>query len=98
MRRLGRDPKILDYSYCLIIPSGELFCSNKVLKACVVGIDGREIYVDLVVFDINDFEVILGMDLLSKYCVVIDCNKKTVTFQPQGKKKFTFTSINKRML
>ena len=53
-------------------------------------------YVDLVVLDIEDFEVILGMDQLSKYRVAIDCNKKTLTFQPPGEKKFTFAGTNKR--
>ena len=97
IRRLGRHPEILDHNYCITIPSGEVLCSNKILKACVVIIEGREIYVDLVVLEIEDFEVILGMDWLSKYRAAIDFNNKTVTFQLPGEKKFTFVGTNKRM-
>ena len=62
---------------------------------CVFIIEGREMCVDLIVLDIEDFKVIMGMDWLSKYRIAIDCNKKTVMFQQPGEKKFTFIGTNK---
>ncbi|XP_062103472.1 uncharacterized protein LOC133814542 [Humulus lupulus] len=38
------------------------------------GIDGRELYVDLNVLDLSNFDVILGMDFLSKYGASIVAN------------------------
>ena len=45
---------------------------------------------DLVVLDMIDYDVILGMDFLSKYGAMIDCKAKTVGFKPPKKEMFTF--------
>ena len=42
--------------------------------------------------DITDYDVILGMDFLSKYGAMIDCKAKTVGFKPPGEEMFTFFS------
>ena len=38
----------------------------------------REFYVDLLAFPFHEFDLILGMDWLSKYRAIVDCDKKTV--------------------
>ena len=40
--------------------------------------------------DMTDYDVILGMDFLSKYGAMIDCKAKIVGFNPPGEEKFTF--------
>ena len=52
--------------------------------------DGRELHVDVMELELNDFDLILGMDLLEKYGVNIDCKRKTVTFTPEGETPFVF--------
>ena len=42
---------------------------------------------DLVVLDMFDYEVILGMDWLSKYYARIYCKKKIVIFRPPGEEE-----------
>ena len=37
----------------------------------------------------TDYDVILGMDFLSKYWAMIDCRAKTVGFKPPGEEMFT---------
>ena len=70
--------------------------SDQILRACTVLIDGRELFVDLVVLDMFDYEVILGMDWLSKYHASIDCKKKIVIFRPPGEEEFLlFATSNK---
>ena len=49
----------------------------------------RELCADLVILNMTDYDVILGMDFLSKYGIMIDC-KATVGFNPPGEEKFTF--------
>ena len=34
--------------------------------------------------EIDDFDLILGMDTLAKYRANIDCKRRTVTFSPEG--------------
>ena len=40
---------------------------------------GYDTWVDLIILGMVDFDVILGMDWLSPYHAVLDCNAKTVT-------------------
>ena len=57
---------------------------NKILRDCSVMIGYREITFDLVFFDLEDFDVILGMDWLASYHASIDCFRKRVTFSIPG--------------
>ena len=50
----------------------------------------RELSIDLVILDMVDYDVILGMDFLSKYGATIDCKAKVVSFQPPGEEWFVF--------
>ena len=45
---------------------------------------------NLIVIDMTDYDVILGMDKLSTHHTVIDCWKKRVCFQPLKAKSFKF--------
>ncbi|XP_062093931.1 uncharacterized protein LOC133799942 [Humulus lupulus] len=40
--------------------------------------------------ELHDYEVILGMDWLSKYNATIDCRKKTMIFKPSKEDEFMF--------
>ena len=60
------------------------------MKPCEVSISGNTLYVDLIIIEMHDYDVILGMDWLSKHYAKIDCKKKEVTFRPPQKESFTF--------
>ena len=62
VRKLGKPLETLNLRYCVTILSGEVLCSCQVLRACLIQIAGRDLYVDLIVLDIQDCDVILGMD------------------------------------
>ena len=40
--------------------------------------------------EIDDFDLILGMDVLEKYGPNINCKTNTVTFAPEGEMPFMF--------
>ena len=46
-------------------PLSDSLDTDVVLSGCPVLIEGRELLVDLVLLDVMDFDVILGMDWLS---------------------------------
>jgi hypothetical protein len=50
----------------------------------VVTIQGRDTRVDLILLDMVDFDLILGMDWLSPHRAVLDCYAKTVTLAMPG--------------
>ena len=51
-------------------------------------IAGRKLFADLVVLDMIDYDVILGMDFLRKYNAKIDCKGRKVIFRPGIGDKF----------
>ena len=52
--------------------------------------EGRELHVNVMELEIDDFDLILGMDMLAKYGANIDCKRRTVTFSPEGEEPFVF--------
>ena len=65
------------------LPSVEVLLSSHWLRHVLVEIAGRELSADLVVLNLVDYDVILGMHFLGKYNATIDCRKKRVVFQPE---------------
>ena len=45
---------------------------------------------NLIELELTEFDIILGMDFLSKYSASIDCKRKMVTFQPEGEDPFVY--------
>ncbi|XP_075087797.1 uncharacterized protein LOC142169785 [Nicotiana tabacum] len=58
---------------------GDSVVVDRVYQSCVVTFYGYETKSDLLLLDMVDFEVIVGMDWLSLYHVIPDCHAKTVT-------------------
>ena len=50
----------------------------------------QEMSVDLVLLDLQDFDVILGMDWLASYHAFVDCFRKQVTFSISSQSEFSF--------
>ena len=58
---------------------------NQQCPRCVIEIAGHQFYVDLIPFNLREFDLILGMDWLTKYGACIDCkNKKVILNSPDN--------------
>ncbi|KAA0057668.1 pol protein [Cucumis melo var. makuwa] len=79
-------------------PSGECMLSKEKVKACQIEIAGHVIEVTLIVLDMLDFDVILGMDWLAANHASIDCSRKEVTFNPPSRASFKFKGEGSRSL
>ncbi|KAA0025824.1 gag protease polyprotein [Cucumis melo var. makuwa] len=64
--------------------------SKEKIKACQVEVANHMLNVTLLVLDIQDFDVILGMDWLSANHASIDCFHKEVVFNPPFGTNFKF--------
>jgi len=51
---------------------------DEVYKRVVLYVEGMELQVDLMPLELYDFDLILGMDWLSKYKAQVNCFTKTV--------------------
>ncbi|XP_070040284.1 uncharacterized protein [Nicotiana tomentosiformis] len=60
-------------------PVGDSIIVDRIYRSCIVTFCGHETRVDLQLLDMIDFEIILGMDLLSPYHAILDFHAKTVT-------------------
>ena len=47
-------------------------------KNCPLMVHDREFLVDLLALPFHEFDLILGMDWLSKHRAIVDCDKKTI--------------------
>ena len=50
-------------------------------KNCLIIIHDREFSVDLITLPFREFDLILGIDLLSKHWAIIDCDKKIIVLR-----------------
>ncbi|KAL0553609.1 hypothetical protein IC582_007509 [Cucumis melo] len=72
--------------------------SNEKVKACQIEIAGYVIEVTLLILDMHDFDVILGMDRLAANHASIDCSCKEVAFNTPLNASFKFKAEGSRSL
>ena len=60
------------------LPAGDLLVSDRVFIDSRVLIRGQEFPTDLAALDMRDFDVVLGMDWISRHRATLDCYKKEV--------------------
>ena len=85
----------IDYSMVVSLPTGDSLIVDKVYMGCRVIIEGHEFRANLVLLDIQDFNVILGMDWLSRHHATMDCFRKEVKFCRPGEPEITFYGVRK---
>ncbi|KAL0411106.1 UNVERIFIED_CONTAM: hypothetical protein Slati_3700300 [Sesamum latifolium] len=63
---------------------------NSIRKGSLVKIGDVNLPVDLIVMDLKEFDVILGMDWLAQHRAVVDCYKKEVMIESSGESRVVF--------
>ena len=58
----------------------------------------RELYVNLIILNMYDYDVILGMDFLSKYNATIECQHRKVTFKPNDNDEFSYVGEDRKKI
>ncbi|KAL0540972.1 hypothetical protein IC582_020998 [Cucumis melo] len=90
--------ELLHHVLSVSTPSDECMLSKEKVKTCQIEIAGHVIEVTLLVLDMLDFDVILGMDWLAANHASIDCSRKEVTFNPPSRASFKFKGEGSRSL
>ncbi|GKD44231.1 putative reverse transcriptase domain-containing protein, partial [Tanacetum coccineum] len=80
----GLEPSDLGFKYEIEIASGQLVEIDKVIKGCKLEIEGHIFDIDLIPFGHGSFDVIIGMDWLSKYKAEIIYHEKVVRIPLSG--------------
>ena len=85
----------IDYSIVVSLPIGDSWIAESVYLDRRVIIGGQEFLADLILLDIHDFDVILGMDWLSRHHAIVDCYRKEVRLCRPGKIEVVFYGLRK---
>ncbi|GJY49345.1 putative reverse transcriptase domain-containing protein [Tanacetum coccineum] len=71
-------PSTLDVSYVVELDDGRIEKTNTFLRGCTLGLLGHPFNIDLMLVELGSFDVIIGMDWLSRYHAVIIYDEKAV--------------------
>ena len=83
-KKLCRGEERIRKTFRTALPSEDVLLSEYWVRQVPIIICDRELHVDLIIIDLKDFDVILGMDFLGKYNAVINCRQRKVTFTLDG--------------
>lgn len=81
---LGIASELLPARVRVLTPVGDSLIVDQVCRLCVFVLYEFESRVDLILLDIMDFNVILGMDWLSPQYAIVNYYAKTVTLSLQS--------------
>ena len=79
------------------LPVGDPLLADRVVRDSRVLIEGQEFPADLVALDMRDFDVVLGMDWLSRHRATLDCYKKEVKLHKPGKMEVKFKGLRREL-
>ncbi|GJV48163.1 putative reverse transcriptase domain-containing protein [Tanacetum coccineum] len=71
-------PSTLANSYDIELADGRITGVNTIIRGCTLNLLNHTFNIDLMPVELGSFDVVIGMDWLSKYHVVIVCDEKTV--------------------
>ncbi|XP_076925546.1 uncharacterized protein LOC143588429 [Bidens hawaiensis] len=103
---LGIEPNKLDTKYSIELSNGKMIETSKVVRNCSIRLTNHTFSIDLLPVELGSFDILVGMDWLSKNQAEIDCSEKlirlplpsgeTLTVQgEQGNSELKLTSIMK---
>ena len=89
-RELGLEVETLKEPLYMSSPLGIRARIGMICRGCELEISGTLLTVDLRIMDMSEFDVILGMDWLTAYRVVIDCERRRVIAYTQNGTRVVF--------
>ncbi|KAL2240889.1 UNVERIFIED_CONTAM: Transposon Tf2-11 polyprotein [Sesamum indicum] len=82
--KIPRKNSRLGCNLMIYLPVGGGVVVNSIRKGSLVTIGDVNLPVDLIVLDLKEFDVILGMDWLAQHKAIVDCYKKEVVIEYSG--------------
>ncbi|GJR34918.1 putative reverse transcriptase domain-containing protein [Tanacetum coccineum] len=82
-------PTVLDHDYAVELADGRIIGVNTIIRSCTLNFLNHPFNIDLMPVEMGSFDVIIGMDWLSRYQAVIVCADKIVRI-PWGRETLIF--------
>ena len=87
MSNVNVESQPIDCSIVVSLPTGDSRLAKSVYMDSRVIIGGQEFLENLILLDIHDFDVILGMDWLSRHHAIVYCYEKRLGSTDQGRQR-----------
>ncbi|GKC23803.1 putative reverse transcriptase domain-containing protein [Tanacetum coccineum] len=81
-------PSALDTKYAVKLADRKIIGADTIIRGCTINFLNNPFNIDLMPVELGSYDVIIGMDWLTKYHVVIVCDEKLVRI-PFGNEIFT---------
>nr|GFB58607.1 putative reverse transcriptase domain-containing protein [Tanacetum cinerariifolium] len=91
-------PITLDTTYDIEMADGNLVGTNTVIQGCTLILLNQPFEIDLMLIKLGGFDVVIGMDWLSKYHARIICDEKVVHIPIDGKTLIILGDLSKTRL
>ena len=88
----------LTYDMHVTSPLGHNVIVNSIYRNCPIVIQTREFLADLITLPFREFDLILGMDWLSKHRAIVDCGQKTVVLRCSDKTEVIVQGIGSSVM
>ncbi|XP_071739265.1 uncharacterized protein [Rutidosis leptorrhynchoides] len=75
---INRPLTVLDTRYAVELANGKLIKVDKIMRGCALNLSNNLFEVDLMPVDLGSFNIIIGMDWLSKNRADINCAEKSI--------------------
>ena len=79
------------------VPNGDTMISERIVPGSRLVIQNKDFLADLIVLGIRDFDIVLGMDWLSRHRATLDCYKKEVRLVRPEELGVIFRGIRKEI-
>lgn len=83
----------MSYELRVSTPLGGIAKMGQYLSGVDINLGGHEINADLIILAMSDFDVILGMDWLSKHYATIHCKDRKVEFFQSGLRRVVLHGV-----
>lgn len=87
---MHKESEPLEHSLGVHTPLGEVISVHTVYRDCVVRVNSVDLPADLIPLFIHEFDIILGMDWLSRHRAKVDCYAKEVVIESPGRDRVIF--------
>ena len=88
----------LAYDMHVTSPLGHNVSVNSVYRNCPIAIQAREFLADLITLPFREFDLILGMDWLTKHQAIVDCGQKIVVLRCSYQYEVIIQSIRSSLM
>jgi hypothetical protein len=82
--------RTLEPNLAVTTPVEKIVVCKRVVCKCLISICGRVLLANLVVLPMFSYDIILGMDWLTKHLAIVNCVLKHVTLTPWEEGKVTY--------